>query len=476
MSTIVVLFRRDLRLSDHPALAAAVAEGAQIIPLFVFAPYLLHHPEAGSGRIQFMLGCMESLRKNLSVLGSRLICRMGEQSSIVPAFAREVGATAVYWNCDSERAWRTETDNQVTSALVKMGIEARTFEAEALMSAGGRETYALENFTPHWHRILNQPVAPRPLALPEVDDRIQDAPLRTLADLGLPPTDQEIPTAGEREAHRLLGEFLTIKAPHYMKSLSVAEEASRFTSRLGPHLKFGTISMRTIYQRLQSRKREVGSWEKRNLDGFQSRLFWRDHFAQKLRNLPRCETESYLQVFDTVAWSKRDDHYEAWCNGQTGYPLVDASMRCLNRTGWLPFRLRALCATFHCIDLFLPWQMGARHFMSKLIDADVAIDHWQWQSHAGVSNTGRTWFRVYNPIDGMAKIDPDGTFIRRWVSELAEVRTEHLAAPWKHGIDYFSPLVDHDEARREALSVLEPIKSRYASAKTSKFENQVDAQ
>ncbi len=460
MPIIVVWFRRDLRITDHPALAAAVAQGAQIIPLFVFAPYLLHHPESGSGRVQFMLGCLESLRNNLRVIGSRLICRMGEQSQVVPAFAREVGATAVYWNCDSERIWRTDTDEQVRHGLEEIGIEARTFEAEALLKAGGAETYALENFTPHWHHFLNQTAAPRPKVLPPVDERIPDSPLRTLADLGLPATDQEIPTSGEREAHRLLEEFLTTKAPHYLKSLSVAEAASRNTSRLSPHFKFGTLSVRTVYQRLHQRKNEVNKWHRKNLEGFESRLFWRDHFAQKLRNLPRCENESYIQDFDAVAWSNRADHYEAWCTGQTGYPLVDASMRCLNHTGWLPFKLRALCATFHCIDLFLPWQWGARHFMQKLIDADVAIDHWQWQSHAGVSNRGRQWFRVYNPMDGVSKIDPEGTFIRRWVPELADVSPAELASPWKHGIAYLPPLVDHSEARRQALAILEPIKHR----------------
>jgi deoxyribodipyrimidine photo-lyase len=462
MHTVVVWFRRDLRLSDHPALAAAVAEGARIVPLFVFDPYLLRHPETGSGRVQFLLGCLESLRQNLAVLGSRLICRLGDQEQVLPAFAREVGADAVYWHGDSERAWRTTTDGRIALALQQMGIEARRFEAEALLAAGGPETYALAHFTPHWHRFHSQPAAPRPTALPPVDDGIADWPGRTLADLGLAVCDQEVPLAGEREAHRLLAEFLNEKCPNYLKSLSVAEAASRSTSRLGPHLKFGTISVRTVIQRVRRRTAQVDRWQRRNLEGFQSRLFWRDHFAQKLRNLPRCERESYLEEFDAIAWSSRDDHYEAWCSGQTGYPLVDAAMRCLNRTGWLPFRLRALCATFHCIDLFLPWQQGARHFMRRLIDADVAIDHWQWQSHAGVSNRGRSWFRVYNPIDGVAKIDPEGTFIRRWVPELAGVPTEHLAAPWLHGVDYFPPLVEHAAARRRALAILEPLKRRYA--------------
>lgn len=464
MRTIVVWFRRDLRLSDHPALAAAVAEGARIVPLFVFSPYLLTHPETGSGRVQFMLGCLESLRNNLRVLGSRLICRWGEQAEVVPDFAREVGATAVYWNADSERAWRTATDCQVVSALQERSIEARCFEVEALLPAGGPESYALKHFSPHWYGALSLPTAPRPTELPAVDERIEDAPLRTLADLGLPPSDQQVLVAGEREAHRLLSAFVATKARHYLKSLSVAVAATESTSRLGLHLKFGTISVRQVYQRVQSRIGQVDSYQKRNLEGFISRLFWRDHFGQKLRNLPRCESESYLQAFDEVNWSTRTDHYQAWCNGQTGYPLVDASMRCLNRTGWLPFRLRALCATFHCIDLLLPWQGGALHFMQKLMDADVAIDHWQWQSHAGVSNRGRQWFRVYNPIAGVEKIDPKGEFIRQWVPELEGVSAAHLGAPWRHEVEYLPPIVEHEEARRRALAVLEPIKRRCSQA------------
>jgi deoxyribodipyrimidine photo-lyase len=287
---------------------------------------------------------------------------------------------------------------------------------------------------------------------------VASLPLYGLCDLGLAPCTQEVPPAGERQAHLRLREFLEHKAPHYLKSLSVAEAAGEYTSRLGPHLKFGTISMRTVCQAVRRRTEQVGSWERRNLEGFTGRLFWRDHFAQKLRNLPRCERESYLEAFDAVPWSHREDHAQAWREGRTGYPLVDAAMRCLDRTGWLPFRLRALCATFHCIDLFLPWQWGATHFMQKLIDGDVAIDHWQWQSHAGASNRARGWFRVYNPIDGVAKIDPHGRFIRRWVPELAEAPLAALGAPWRHGISYRPPLVEHSAARRSALAVLEPLK------------------
>lgn len=461
MHTIIVWFRRDLRLSDHPALAQAVAEQVRIIPLFVFDPYLLNHTETGIGRVQFLLGCLDSLQKNLEFLGSTLIRRYGEQRRVLPEFAVEVGANAVYWNDDSERTWRTTTDNNIIEALGSRGIEARVFTAEALFPAGGPSSYALKNFTPHWHQFLSTPLAPRPRVLTPLP-AVPSNPLCTLSDLSLPPNTQDIPTAGEREAHCLLAKFLTHKAPSYLKSLSIAGQAGQYTSRLGAHLKFGTISTRTVYQQVQ--RRQVGSWEKRNLDGFLSRLFWRDHFAQKLRNLPRCETDSYLEAFDQVPWSTNQEHYQAWCSGKTGYPLVDAAMRCLNQTGWLPFRLRALCATFHCIDLFLPWQWGARHYMKQLIDGDVAIDHWQWQSHAGVSNRRRTWFRVYNPIDSVAKVDPQGAFIRRWMPELADVPTESLAAPWKFNIDYCAPLVEHATARRRALTILEPVKRRYQTS------------
>jgi deoxyribodipyrimidine photo-lyase len=209
---------------------------------------------------------------------------------------------------------------------------------------------------------------------------------------------------------------------------------------------------------VKHRETSASAWEKRNLEGFVSRLLWRDRFAQKLRNLPRCETESYLELFDQVPWSQNQEHYQAWIQGKTGYPLVDAAMRCLNQTGWLPFRLRALCATFLCIDLFLPWQWGAQHYMRVLMDADVAIDHWQWQNHAGVSNREKTWFRVYNPIDGIQKIDPDGIFIRQWLPEFADAPPWALTAPWQFGIDYPTPVVDHAQARKQALAILEPLK------------------
>jgi deoxyribodipyrimidine photo-lyase len=458
---IIVWFRRDLRLSDNPALAQAVAEKAEIVPLFIFDPYLLNHPETGSGRVQFLLGCLDSLQKNLEYLGSTLIRRYGDQPQVLVQVATELGADAVYWNEDSERAWRTQTDRSAIEALQEIGIKARCFQSEAVSPAGGKETYDLKAFTPQWYQFLNAPVTLRPTALPSVTSQASPTPLNSLADLGLPATHQRIPVAGEREAHRLLNEFLHHKAAHYLKSLSVATEASQYTSRLGPHLKFGTLSVRTLYQQVQQRRQSATAWEQRNLDGFISRLFWRDHFGQKLRNLPRCETESYLEAFDSVPWSQNEQHYQAWCEGKTGYPLVDAAMRCLNATGWLPFRLRALCATFLCIDLFLPWQWGAKHYMQQLIDGDVAIDHWQWQSHAGVSNKGRSWFRVYNPIKSIEKIDPQGIFIRQWVPELAGVSVQDLSRPPLQGLNYHSPLVDHQQARRQALAVLEPIRLRY---------------
>jgi deoxyribodipyrimidine photo-lyase len=375
--------------------------------------------------------------------------------------ATELGADAVYWNKDSERAWRTQTDCRSIEALKEAGIKTRCFQSEAVSPAGGKETYDLKFFTPQWYGFLNEPVAPRPTLLSPVDSSASTTPLKSLQDLGLPTTSQTIPLAGEREAHRLLNEFLDHKVSRYLKSLSVATQASQYTSRLGAHIKFGTISVRIIYRKVLQKRQSANSWEQRNLDGFISRLFWRDHFGQKLRNLPRCETESYLEAFDSVPWSQNEQHYQAWCEGKTGYPLVDAAMRCLKATGWLPFRLRALCATFLCIDLFLPWQWGAKHYMQQLIDGDVAIDHWQWQSHAGVSNKGRSWFRVYNPIKSIDKIDPEGIFIRQWVPELASASTEALSLPGLETLGYHRPIVDHKGARWEALEILEPIKLKY---------------
>ena len=456
-STIIVWFRRDLRLSDNPALAQAVAEQAQIIPLFIFSPYLLQHPETGSGRVEFMLGTLDSVEKNLEYLGSSLVRRIGDQTQVILEAVHDFQADAVYWNGDDERAWRTKTDQEVAIALKELGVKAQTFRSEALLPAGGKENYDLKNFTPQWYEFLSQPLAPRPQALPQVPKH-DIGKLRSLHDLGLPTHHQNIPLAGERQAHILLQDFLDQKASRYIRSLSNATTASQYTSKLSPHLKFGSISARMVYQKTKLKRQDASPWEKRNLNGFISRLFWRDHFAQKLKNLPRCETESYLAAFDQVPWSQNEAHYQAWCEGQTGYPIVDAAMRCLNETGWISFRLRALCATFLCIDLFLPWQWGAKHYMQKLIDADVAIDHWQWQSHAGVSNRGRKWFRVYNPIDSVKKIDPKGEFIKKWVPELHEATYEQLEQINLSTFNYPSMIVEHQTARKKALQILEPIK------------------
>lgn len=469
MQRLLLWFRRDLRLSDQAALHHAAATGAEIVPVFVFDPYLLHHPEVGSGRVQFMLQCLDSLERNLQVLGLPLIRRYGPQAQVIPELATEVGAEAVVWHDDSERQYRSVTDQQIRDQLQTLGIAVQTVPNEAGLPAGGRETYALKAFTPAWEAHQRGPLWSRPQTLRPPTIAIATQPYRSLIDLSLPSAHQWHPLGGERIAHQQLQHFLSQSSAVYLRSLSRATAATSHCSHLGAYLKFGCLSVRQVVQAARQYP-TASKAHRRSLDAFVGRLFWRDHFYQKLRNLPHCEHESYLAAFDAVPWNRNEEDYSAWCEGYTGYPLVDAAMRCLKATGWLPFRLRALCATFLCIDLFMPWQWGALHYMQCLIDADVAIDHWQWQSHAGASNRSRHWFRVYNPVTGISKIDPEGEFIRRWLPELAAVPLAYLAAPWRLswslqqrlgcwlGTTYPWPRVEHTQARQRALRILQPLK------------------
>ncbi|NJK72066.1 MAG: deoxyribodipyrimidine photo-lyase [Synechococcaceae cyanobacterium SM2_3_60] len=469
MQRLLLWFRRDLRLSDQAALYHAAQTKAEIVPVFIFDPYLLHHPEVGSGRVQFMLQCLESLERNLQVLGLPLIRRYGAQAEVIPELAAELKAEAVFWNEDSERQYRSATDQQICERLRALGIAVYTFSSEAGLPAGGRDTYDLKVFTPAWEAYHRRPLWHRPPALCAPTIAIANQPYRSLTDLHLPPCRQWHPVGGERYAHQQLQHFLSQSSAHYLRSLSRATAATSHCSHLGAYLKFGCLSVRQAVQAARQYP-TFSKAQRRSLDAFVGRLFWRDHFYQKLRNLPHCETQSYLSAFDAVPWNRDWDDYIAWCDGQTGYPLVDAAMRCLKATGWLPFRLRALCATFLCIDLFMPWQWGALHYMQCLIDADVAIDHWQWQSHAGASNRARHWFRVYNPVSGCSKIDPEGDFIRRWLPELAAIPSEYLATPWRMswslqqrlgcwlGKTYPWPRIEHTQARRRALQILQPLK------------------
>lgn len=447
MEVSVVWFRRDLRLSDHPALTAAAARGS-VVPLYVVDPVLWK--TAGRARAAFLLGALRSLGASMD---HKLVLRHGDPTDEVVKLAREVGAATVFISGD-HTPYGVRRDRTVHEALQRyqrtlVSVGSNYAVAPGSVTKLDGTPYAV--FTPFskaWRAVGWD----KPLVSPKVTW------------LGDPevacdgyPEHPDWPTydglAGEKAAHRRLHEFVDEGLDRYDEQRNLP--AVDGTSRLSAHLRMGTIHPRQILAELGSSKAH---------DVFRSELAWRDFYADVLWHKPETAWENLQpkmtrMTVDSDAQAR--DRFRQWCDGQTGYPLVDAGMRQLRDTGFMHNRLRMVVASFLVKDLHLPWQWGARHFMRHLVDGDLASNNHGWQWAAGTGTDAAPYFRVFNPTSQSQRFDPDGTYIRRFVPELAEVPDRDIHAPWqsKRGLPlgYRPPMVDHAAEREEALR-------RYAAA------------
>ncbi|MFM9109234.1 MAG: FAD-binding domain-containing protein [Prochlorococcaceae cyanobacterium] len=468
----ILWFRRDLRIDDHPALAAACSRGP-VLPLFILDPALLHHPETAVARVAFLLETLRALDADLRRRGGRLLVRQGDPTAVVPGLARAVGAAAVIAHSDSERILGRVRDARVAGALERERIPLRWIEPPG--AAAGLLSY------PAWRRCWHTHVAEGPLAPPPrvpvpppvgaagrkdgAADPLADLPVPALADLGLVADAKPLPPAGHAAAITLLDRFLegpTARSYHWQLSYP----AARATTGLSPYLKFGVISHRRCLERLAPLNGD-GAAGRRSWRQLVSRLRWGAGMAQRFRYLPQLELRSLWRAHgdpdaETLS-AEQEDLYAAWCEGRTGFPIVDAAMRCLlAEGGWweLNFRSRAISASFLTHLCGLDWRWGALHFMRHLIDGDAAIDHWQWAMQAGATLAGPgAWARIYHPGQvAVDRCDPQGLFIRRWCPELAGLTNDQLGQPspqQRRTLGYPAPVLDYEAARSRRRAQLE---------------------
>jgi deoxyribodipyrimidine photo-lyase len=471
----VVWLRRDLRLQDQPALTAACADCDDVIPLFVFDDPLLGSRQFGSPCVTFMVSCLDEFAGALAARGLVLQWRRGNQIEEVLRFVTDVKADAVYWNRDYEPA-AIQRDRKVQQALMTThGVAVHTFkdhvvfETEEIRGSTGDPLQRYSAYRALWW--IKWRAAPPPLLLSPVRLRSQGTSvsspviaLPTVEDLGY----QTFPLSikpGEKQARRRLRWFLDGPVHTYVEGRNFP--AIDGTSKLSPHFRFGTLSLRTaVYAALDTlskahrpSRRDVFTWV--------NELIWREFFQQILSAFPQVASGPFRSKDGIpiprppgAEWNRL---YAAWYQGQTGYPLVDAGMRQLNQTGWMHNRVRMVVASFLIKDLRIDWQSGERYFMDRLIDADLAANNgnWQWASSTGTDSM--PGYRIFNPMLQSRKFDPDGTYIRQYVPELAAVPTDRIHAPQlmtqeeqalagcRIGIDYPSPIVDHGQARDEYL-------------------------
>ncbi len=427
--TSILWLRRDLRVHDHPALEAARAQADHLVPVFCFDDRLLHGRHASGPRTQFLLECLADLDRSLRARGSRLVIRHGRPEREIPKLAAEVNAAAVHFSADVS-AFARDRDRRVKRALAIPAYEHPGLFAVDDVGAIRTQTddpYTM--FTPFhraWSRSARRPPHGAPRRLPPLPNGLDPGTLPVLEDLGLRQEVEDPMPGGESHARERLTRFVADRAAAYADTRDLPAENG--ASRLSPYLHFGCLSPRELEERVASA-------------AFNRQLCWRDFYAHVLLHFPRnARWEHQERYRGTIKWSRAEGRFEAWCEGRTGYPLVDAGMRQLRREGWMHNRARLVVASFLTKDLGIDWRWGERWFMRLLLDGDQANNNgnWQWVTSVGV-DPRPPFRRMFNPERQQERFDPAGAYVLRYVPEL------------QNGGGYPEPIVEHRAARQAAL-------------------------
>jgi deoxyribodipyrimidine photo-lyase len=459
---VIVWFRRDLRLVDNPAWLEAAQAQRPIIPLFVIDSEQDDRWPPGSASRYWLHQALTDLQDTLHSHSSRLVIRQGPAKHAIPRLIEETGAMAVYWNRRYEPI-STSSDNQLKKALRFAGIQATSFNGALLrepweISTGGGQPYRV--FTPysrHYQRVdlIAAPVEePKSIMAPE-----QWPESIKLEDLKLEPKigwAESIAAAWKfcrRDALDRLTRFLEARLRDY--SVDRDRPDLDGVSRLSPYLHFGQLGAREIWHAILDHERDQGRVTPgANAQAFLRQLVWRDFAHHLLFHFPRTSDRPLREDFEQFPWRSDKAALEAWQQGRTGYPIVDAGMRQLWQTGWMHNRVRMIAASFLVKDLLISWRDGARWFWDTLVDADLANNTLGWQWVAGSGADAAPYFRIFNPTTQGKRFDPDGKYVRHWIPELKELPDAYIHEPWHcdKNLEYPLPIVDHSEARQRALA------------------------
>jgi deoxyribodipyrimidine photo-lyase len=454
----VMWFRRDLRVRDHPALVAA-ARQARCVPLFVFDDRLLAKGRFPSAiRTQFMLDCLAELDSALRERGGKLAIRHGRPEEVVPALCAELGARDLYFTADVS-PWARERDRRTVAALD--GVEAHAMpgacvvdDPAAIRTKQGKPYTVFSPFARSWREVPRRAVLPAPRTV-DTPRNVKAGSLPKLEELGLsePPSRGTFP-AGEEAARRQFKAFLRTGIDRYAEARDAPKGGS---SRLSPYLRWGCLSALAL-------DAKVADMEGDGPEDYRTELAWRDFYSAVLIHFPYVTRQEFIERMRDLEWEDPAEHLEAWTEGRTGYPLVDAGMRQLAHEGWMQNRVRMVVGSFLTKDLHLDWREGERVFMERLLDGDMAANNGGWQWIASTGTDPKPYFqRLFNPVTQQETFDPDGEYVRKWCPELERVPAGKLSRPWTMspeeqraagcviGEDYPAPIVDHAQERLRAV-------------------------
>ena len=454
----IVWFRRDLRLKDHRALFEATHASKNVLPIFIIDENIVGKLPKNDRRITFIQKSLDEVAAGLEKQGSRLLVLQGDPVEVIPALVKKLKIEAVFTAHDYE-PYAKKRDAEVGKNLAAMGVQFLTFKDQVIFERreilnGSDEPYRV--FTPYSNNWLKKFEANKTLHLKEYQPKMGSLwdsseikeKSKSFWDLGFEPQELVV-EPGEKAAHKALKKFTDLVSQYHELRDFPAKSG---TSRISVHLRFGTISIREL-MRFGFENLSVGTkvWIKE--------LIWREFYQMILDQYPHVVSGCFKKDCDQIKWTGKKEHFKAWVDGMTGYPIIDAAMREFKLTGWMHNRLRMVVAMFLTKDLLIDWRMGEKYFAEQLLDFDLASNNggWQWSSSTGCD--AQPYFRVMNPISQSERFDAEGEYIRKWVPELKKLSAKKIHWPHEDGLfasapeNYPAPIVDHGEQRLKAIAL-----------------------
>jgi len=465
MSDLILFWhRRDLRISDNTGIAAALEKTRKVVGVFCLDPNILKGDDVAAVRVTYMIGCLQKLQEKYTQMGSQLLVLQDNPVKAIPKLAKALQVKGVFWNWDVE-PYSQKRDADVINALQEQGIEYleknwdQLLNSPDLIRTGSNNPYTV--YTPFWKNWISKPkdspveIADQLEGLTTEEQEIATkagvVELPTAKDLGFNWDGELIIEPGEKAAQERLEEFCFTNINEYQEQRNFP--AIDGTSRLSAALKFGVIGIRTVWKATEdalqnSRSDELAT----NILTWQKEIAWREFYQHAMYHFPELASGAYRDTFKNFPWETNETHFQAWCEGKTGYPIVDAAMRQLNQIGWMHNRCRMIVASFLTKDLLINPQLGEKYFMQRLIDGDLSANNggWQWSASSGMDPKP---VRIFNPASQAQKFDPEAEYIREWLPELRSIDTEYLVTGKitpleRQAVGYPEPIVEHKQQQK----------------------------
>ncbi len=467
--------RRDLRLHDNVALTRARAQSEKVVGVFCLDPGILDADDVAPARVKYLLACLQELSEKYRHVGSELLVLRGNPLELLPKVAEILKVDAVYWNLDVE-PYAQKRDHDMAIALREVGVKVETMWDQLLHTPGkiltGSKT-PYKVYSPFWRNWSKQekadplPVISGCVGLGEAEHEqlgdfvLSDVP--TLEELGFSWDKPFTVPVGETESLAKLEEFTEnfIEAYDGDRNLPALEG----TSRLSAALKFGAIGIRTVWKTTLEAMENCRSDEaKAGVTTWQQEIAWREFYQHCMFFFPELAKGPYREEFQKLQWDNDEEKFQAWCDGKTGYPIVDAAMRQLNETGWMHNRCRMIVASFLTKDLIINWQWGEKYFMQTLVDGDLSANNggWQWSASSGMDPKP---LRIFNPASQAKKYDAEAEYIREWLPEVRSLDTKVLVtgdipSSVRERCDYPEPIIDHSVQQKEFKRLYKEMKEQ----------------